>query len=345
MLKTAIIARKELVSFWATPVTLRVLAVFLAATCVAVLGVARFFDRGVADVRPLFQWLPPALGVLTAALTMRQWSEERRAGTLQLLLALPLPLWQAVLGKFLAAMAVLLVALGLTLPLPAVAALFGPLEWGPVLGGYAACLLLAAAYTALGLWLSALTDEPLAAFLAAALAGGLLYFLGTPPVLDRAVPACRGVLAGMGTASRFASAERGLLDLRDLVYFASLCMLFLLLAAQSLEHKRWGAGLAAVGRRRGLALRLALAIGGLLALNLLLGPLHSLRFDLRSRAAGAGPLAALGEAQENSCVVFVCALMVAGLVGVGAAARAWRKRERPLELIERDAYIEGGLIK
>jgi ABC-2 type transport system permease protein len=344
MRKTAAIMQKELASYWATPLAFSLLAVFLVATCIAVFGVARLFARGMADVRPLFQWLPSALAVLAAALTMRHWSEEQRAGTLQLLLALPLHLGQAVSGKFLAALVVLLLALGLTLPLPVVVALLGPLAWGPVLGGYAACLLLAAAYTALGLWLSALTDDALVAFLATALAGGLLYLLGAPLVLERTIPACRGLLASIGTASRMANAERGLLDLRDLTYFGSLSVLFLLLAVQTLEHKRWGEGLVAGRRRRCARLRLGLAAGGLLALNLLLGPLDWLRFDLRSSAGSTSPLAALNEIQENACALLVLGLMFAGLLGARAAAHAWREREKPLDLSERDALFESGLI-
>ena len=175
---------------------------------------------------------------------MRQWSEEQRSGTLEMLMTLPVAPWQLVLGKFLAVMALVGVALLLTLPIPAVVAMLGPLDWGPVLGGYLAALLLAAAYAALGLWLSALTDNPIVALLATAVIGGLLYLLGTPVVTGLTGAPWNDVLRAAGTGSRFESIERGVIDLRDLLYYLSLCAFFLLLTV-------YHAGPQAVGQRGG----------------------------------------------------------------------------------------------
>ena len=122
-----------------------------------------FFARNIADARPLFDWMPVLLIFLIAALTMRLWSEERRAGTLEGLLTLPVPTWRLVLGKFLAALALVAIALALTLPLPITVSVLGPLDWGPVLGAYLATLLLAAAYIAIGLFVSTRTDNPIVA--------------------------------------------------------------------------------------------------------------------------------------------------------------------------------------
>jgi ABC-2 type transport system permease protein len=344
MWKTAVIARKELASYWSTTWAFSLLAIFLTATCLAVFGVTGLRPRAAADIRPLFHWMPPSLIFLAAALTMRQWSEEQRTGTLQVLLALPLDLRQAVLGKFLAALSMIAVALVLTLPIPLIAALLGPLAWGPVIGGYLACLLLAGAYTALGLWLSALTDDAVVAFLATALAGGLLYLAGTPAVLALAHPAYTNLLAGIGTGARFANAEHGVLDLRDLVYFGSLFSLFLPLTVCAVEQKRWGDSLLLAGCRGAAAVRLAVTAGGLLALNLLLAPLHSLRWDLRGYDDSAQTLVALSDMQDLAWQSLTCTLILFGLLGVRTAARAWRRREKPLDLCERDAYTESGLI-
>ena len=246
MQKTLTIARKELESFFGSSIALIFLTIFLVVTLFVFFWVAGFFARGIADIRPLFRWMPLMLIFLVAALTMRQWSEEQRSGTLEMLLTLPVAPWQVVLGKFLAVMALVGVALLLTLPIPAVVAMLGPLDWGPVIGGYLAALLLAAAYAALGLWLSALTDNPIVALLATAVIGGLLYLVGTPVVTGLTGAPWNDVLRAAGTGSRFESIERGVIDLRDLVYYLSLCALFLLLTVFTLDRKRWS-----TGRRRG----------------------------------------------------------------------------------------------
>src|ERR1041384_8752073 len=111
----------------------------------------KFFARGVTDLPPLFEWMPKLLVILVSALAMRLWSDERRAGTLEVLLTLPVPRWQLVVGKFLSGMVLIAVALALTLGLPLTIATMGNLDLGPVVGGYLASLLLSAACLALGM--------------------------------------------------------------------------------------------------------------------------------------------------------------------------------------------------
>src|SRR5512135_2270142 len=160
------IARKEFRGFFASPAAWLFLGAFLAVTLFVFFWVDTFFARNIADVRPLFQWMPVLLIFLVAALTMRAWSEERRAGTLESLLTAPVPPLALVLGKFAAIEALVALALALTLPLPVTVSLLGPLDWGPVAGGYVATLLLAAAYAAIGLAMSARTDNPVVALIA-----------------------------------------------------------------------------------------------------------------------------------------------------------------------------------
>ena len=279
MKKTLTIARKELESFFGSPIALIFLTIFLVVTLFVFFWVAGFFARGIADIRPLFRWMPLTLIFLVAALTMRQWSEEQRSGTIEMLMTLPLAPWQVVLGKFLAVMALVGVALLLTLPIPAVVAMLGPLDWGPVIGGYLAALLLAAAYAALGQWLSALTDSPIVALLATAVIGGLLYLLGTPIITGLAGAPWNGLLRSAGTGSRFESIERGVIDLRDLLYYLSLCAFFLLLTVYTLDRKRWGSGAATRYYRRNASTGMALLGANLLVLNLWLAPLAGLRWD------------------------------------------------------------------
>src|SRR5579863_2061133 len=133
--KISRIAGRELTGFFASPAAVLFLAAFLGATLFIFFWVATFFERNLADVRPLFQWMPILLIFLVAALTMRAWAEERRAGTLELLLTSPTAPGELVLGKFLGCLGLVLIALLLTLPLPVMVAVLGPLDWGPVGGG------------------------------------------------------------------------------------------------------------------------------------------------------------------------------------------------------------------
>ena len=159
------VARRELAAFFGSPVAYIFIGAFLAVCLFVFFWVDAFFSRNIADARPLFEWMPILLIFLCAALSMRLWSEERRAGTLESLMTLPVATYKLVLGKFLAALGLVSVALALTLPLPITVSLLGPLDWGPVLGAYLATLLLAAAYLSIGLFVSARTDNPIVALI------------------------------------------------------------------------------------------------------------------------------------------------------------------------------------
>ena len=177
-----------------------------------------FFARGAADVRALFEWMPLLMILLVSALTMHQWSREEESGNLQVLLTMPVRLSELVAGKFLCrALTLVALALGLTLFLPLTVQSLGNLDWGPVIGGYLAALLLASSYIAIGLFVSSRTDNQLVAligtaFICGAFAGGGLASRHRP--LFGA--AAGDLLRQFGTGSRFESIERGVIDLRDL---------------------------------------------------------------------------------------------------------------------------------
>ncbi len=276
------ITRKELDTYFSSPMALIFLGAFLAVTLFAFFWVETFFARGIADVRPLFRWMPILLIFLVAALTMRQWSEEQRSGTLEMLLTLPVRPFQLVLGKFLSVMALVAVALALTLPLPLTVSSLGNLDWGPVVGGYLAALLLAAAYTAIGLFVSSRTDNQIVALIATVLLGGLFYLVGTGGVTDFA-GALGSLLRAVGTGSRFESIERGVIDARDLVYYLSLAGLFLVLNTVSLDTKRWSAGDRTRTYRRRVGITAALIALNLVMLNVWTFPLQGLRVDLTAQ--------------------------------------------------------------
>ncbi|MCB0080045.1 MAG: Gldg family protein, partial [Caldilineaceae bacterium] len=277
------VTRKELDSYFGSPMALIFLGAFLAVTLFVFFWVETFFARGIADIRPLFAWMPLLLIFLVAALTMRQWSEEQRAGTLEMLLTLPVKPWQFVIGKFLAVMALVGVALVLTMPLTISVAMLGPLDWGPVIGGYLAALLLAAAYTAIGLFISSLTDNQIVALISTAIVGGIFYMAGTATLQEYAGAPWSDLLRNIGTGSRFESIQRGVIDLRDLIYYLSIATIFLVLNTLSVDSKRWSHGPRTVPYRRNATLFVTLTVINLLLLNIWVTPLQGLRADLTAQ--------------------------------------------------------------
>jgi len=280
MKQTLAITRKELGAYFGSPMALIFLGTFLAVTLFAFFWVEAFFSRNIADVRPLFKWMPLLTIFLVAALTMRQWSEEQRSGTLEVLLTVPVRRAELVLGKFLAVMALVALALALTLFLPITVEILGDLDWGPVVGGYLAALLMASAYAALGLFVSSRTDNQIVSLIVTALVGGAFYLIGSSGATDLFGNTVGNILRAIGTGSRFESIERGVIDLRDLIYYLSLTALFLALNVVSLDAKRWSRGPQTAAYRRNAVITVALIAANLVALNAWLFPLSGLRADL-----------------------------------------------------------------
>ncbi len=274
------IARKELSVFFGSPVAYIFIGAFLSVCLFVFFWVESFFSRNIADTRPLFEWMPVLLIFLAAALTMRLWSEERRAGTLEVLLTLPVPTWRLVAGKFLAALALVSIALALTLPLPVTVSLLGPLDWGPVLGAYLATLLLAAAYLAIGLFVSSRTDNPIVALIGSVLLCTVFYLLGSEALTNLVGYRGGEILRLLGSGSRFDSITRGVIDLRDLTYYVSLVGVFLALTVYSLERLRWATDSDRPAVHRRLSLVTVLVVANLVAANLWLAQLDGARADL-----------------------------------------------------------------
>jgi ABC-2 type transport system permease protein len=273
------ISRKEFRGFFASPAAWLFLGAFLVATLFIVFWVEAFFARNLADLKPLFHWLPVLLIFLVAALTMRSWSEERRTGTLESLLTAPVNPSRLILGKFMAALGLVALALALTLPLTITVAILGPLDWGPVIGGYVATLFLAAAYVAIGLYMSVRTDNPIVALILTAAVCGLFYLVGSDLLTNLFGHDIAGVMRLLGTGSRFESITRGVLDARDLYYYVSIVGLFLLLNRLSLERLRWAGNSTNSAHRRWQWL-IALAAANFIAANLWLAPLGTARADI-----------------------------------------------------------------
>jgi ABC-2 type transport system permease protein len=273
------IAQKEVQLFFASPVAWLFLAFFAAISLFVFFWVESFFARNVADIRPLFEWMPILLIFLSAALTMRMWSDERRNGTLEHILTQPQGLWRFVFGKFRACFTLLFIALLCTLPLPLTVALIADLDWGPVIGGYLATALLGGAYISMGLYVSARTDNPIVSLIGTVTLCGAFYFIGSGTFTNFFSDGVGELLRLLGSGARFASITRGVIDARDLIYYLSLMLVFLALNIYVLEKERWAQAVSTHRHRQWRTATVLIVVNALVA-NIWLGKLHKLRLDL-----------------------------------------------------------------
>jgi ABC-2 type transport system permease protein len=219
------IFRREFVSYFATPLAYLFLAIFALATSWATFS-SGFFEARQATLRLFFENLPWVLVVLVPALAMRLWAEERRSNSIELLFTLPTNVTQAVLGKFVACWAVIAVALALTFPIVLTVSYLGDPDPGPMIAGYVGSFLLAGTYLAVGGFFSCLTRNQVIAFVLGVVVCGVLLFAGSPVVLNfvgRALP-LRAIEAieTLSLQIRYESLLRGVIELRDVAFFAVL---------------------------------------------------------------------------------------------------------------------------
>jgi ABC-2 type transport system permease protein len=224
--------------------------------------------------------MPLLMIFLTAALTMRQWSEEQQTGTLEVLLTMPIRIVQLVAGKFLAVLTLVALTLLLTIFLPITISQLGNLDWGPVVGGYVAALLVASAYIAIGLFVSSRTDNQIVSLILNVLICGVLHLVGTSSITNLFDSSTADFLRSISTSSRFESIERGVIDLRDLLYYLSLTAGFLALNILSLDSRRWSKGIETRKHRLNNILAAGLVALNVLALNVWLSPFNAARADL-----------------------------------------------------------------
>jgi ABC-2 type transport system permease protein len=236
-----VVAGRELAGYFSTPVACVFIVIFLVLSGVLTFTLGNFFARGQADLVPFFSFIPWLFLLLVPALTMRLWAEERRLGTIELLLTLPLSAWAAVVGKFLAAWAFCAIALILTFPMWITVNVLGEPDNGVILTGYLGCLLVAGAYLAIGAALSATTKNQVIAFVLAVAVCFLFAAAGSPIVtqfLSDRVPALAEAARAISVAERFNEFTRGVVALRDAVFFASFIGFFLFVNAVVLDHRK-----------------------------------------------------------------------------------------------------------
>lgn len=236
-----VVMRRELRSYYLSPAGYVVGALIVGVSLF--LGASAIQQGAPASTHAFFSWLPVVLLFFLPFVTMRLWAEERKLGTIELLMTFPVRVSQLIAGKFLAAMVFLASLLALTCVLPILIDLYGELDWGPVLGAYAGALLMAGAYVAVGMFFSSLTRDQIVAGILALFVLLGLFLLGWPGfllVLERAgfSDLVVGVLGGLSPYQYFSSIARGVLDTRDLVYYAVFCGFFLHANAMVLDARR-----------------------------------------------------------------------------------------------------------
>lgn len=234
---TSSILRKEFRSYFSSPTGFVFLTAFLILSSWMFFRV--FFIVGQASLRPFFTIMPWLFLFFVPAAAMRMWAEERKLGTDEILLTLPVRDSEVVLGKFLAGLVFLAVAIGLTFALPLTVALLGNPDPGPIIGGYVGVLLLGAAYLSIGLYASSLTENQIVAFIVAISVSFALFIIGEDIVLIAVPKWMAPTLRYLGLGQHFASIARGVIDSRDLIYYASVICFFLYLNVRTVESRKW----------------------------------------------------------------------------------------------------------
>lgn len=227
MHNVATIFRREFASYFATPLAFVFIVIFLLLTGVFAFYLGGFYERGQADLAPFFNYHPWLYLFLIPALSMRLWAEERKSGTIELLMTLPVTLWQAVIGKFLAVWAFAGLALALTFPMWITVNYLGDPDNGTIVAAYIGSFLMAGGFLAIGSCLSAATRNQVIAFIFTAVTC-LFFFLltGFAPVINvlhgwLPQPIIDAV-ASLSFLTHFSSIAKGVIDLRDLLYFGTL---------------------------------------------------------------------------------------------------------------------------
>ena len=234
--------RRELGSYFSTPIAYVFIVIFLFLSGVFTFYIGDLFGRGQADLEPFFSYHPWLYLVLIPALSMRLWAEERRSGTIELLLTLPITTTDAVLGKFLAAWTFTAIALTLTFPVWITVNYLGDPDNGIVVAGYLGSLLMAGGFLAIGSCFSALTRNQVVAFVLAAVVSLAFVLSGFPLVLDLfsawAPEVVVDTIRSFSFLTHFDAISKGVIDLRDLIYFASLIAFWLYASQVVIEAKK-----------------------------------------------------------------------------------------------------------
>ncbi len=237
MRSTLTIFRKEMLGYFNSAIAYIFFTLFLILLSFLFFRV--YFLQGIVSMNDFFGVMPWVFLIFVPAVTMKSWAEERKSGTMEVLLTMPALDTELVIGKFLAGAAFVGIAILLTLIVPLLVAVTGPLDWGTVVASYLGALLLAAAYVAIGNFVSSLTANQITAFLFTAVILFLLLIIGTEPVYSVFPNLIAEVVRNFSLNYHFQSIGRGVLDSRDLLFYFSLIGLFVYYNVKSLEARNW----------------------------------------------------------------------------------------------------------
>ena len=238
------IVKRELVGYFDSPVAYVFIVIYLLLAGFFTFTFGSFFDRGEASLTAFFMWMPWLLLFLVPALGMRLWSEERRSGTIELLLTFPVTPWQAILGKFLASWIFIAIAMALTFPVWITVNWLGDPDNGVIVAGYIGSWLLAGAYLAVSCLTSAITRNQVVSFILSVVICLGLVVVGFAPVTDLlarwAAPWLVEAVAGFSVLTHFDGFQKGVIDSRDFVFFASVIGFALFVTGVILRGHRAG---------------------------------------------------------------------------------------------------------
>jgi len=232
-----VIIQKEFKSYFNSPVAYIFIITFLLFS--NWLFFRTFFIIGQAHMRPLFGILPWLFLILAPAITMRSWAEEKKMGTIEVLMTLPLKDHEVVLGKFFSSFFFMVLAVALTLPLALTITFLGNPDTGSIVGGYLGACLMGGAYLAIGLFISALTKNQIVAFIVSIIICFALLILGEDFVLISTPSMIAPLFTYLGLGAHFESISRGVIDSRDILYYVSVIGFFLFLNTLALESRKW----------------------------------------------------------------------------------------------------------
>jgi ABC-2 type transport system permease protein len=267
MLNVWTLFKKEFRSYFNSPIAYIVITVFLVLN--SWLFFRGFFIINQADLRSFFALQPWFFLFFVPAVTMRLWAEEKRQGTFEILLTFPIKDWEIVAGKFLAGFTFLAVAVLLTLSLPLTATYLGNPDTGPIIGGYMGVLLMGGAYLAIGLFASSITVNQIIGFIVGMAISFFFLIIGEHIVLFSLPSALVPFFEYLGLGSHFASIGRGVIDTRDIVYYLSLVLFFLLLNAQIIGSRKWSSARSSLIQGGNFASIMGITLGIIILVNIL----------------------------------------------------------------------------
>ncbi len=242
MRNVCIVMRRELASYFATPVAYVFIVIFLMLSGIFTFYMGKLYESGQADLTPFFTFHPWLYLFLIPAVSMRLWAEERKSGSIELLMTQPLTLWDAVLGKFLAAWLFAGLALALTFPIWVTVAYLGEPDNGAIFAAYIGSFLMAGGFLAIGSCMSALTRNQVIAFILSVVVCFAFLLAGFPMVMDVfsawAPQPLLNAVASLSFLTHFESISKGVIDLRDLLYFAMLIAFFLIATSITLDVRK-----------------------------------------------------------------------------------------------------------